>query len=449
MPIPKAKPTRESVTRHNHAKLAKILGRHPVKGAQGLCLKVISPTLRYWTYRYVLNGRESELSLGAYPDMALAEAIAAHALRRSDVLNGVDPQGARRKRRAPSLRSGSPMTFGEAADALFEKRNGDWTNLKHAKQWKATLGLPPKGEGDGAPAKKRRPGVRLPAWFLARPINAIEPETILEVLGPIWKTKTTTARRLRCRIEAVLESTRGSKDDHRNPAAMTDWLRTQLGKPRDYSDPSTGGRPHHRALPFRRVPALMAELEARRTPGARGLMLLILTGARDGEIRGMQWAEIDTAYEIGDSGVTEPMWVIPPGRMKARRRHRVPLSGPAIGILERQRAETNSEGAVFPGLAQQAFFEELKRIAIGGTAAHLLTTTHGLRTAFRSWCSSVGAPPEIAEDALAHSFGSQVTQSYARPDSPELRIELMSRWADFCMGAIDEPQERKLLAASA
>jgi integrase len=56
------------------------------------------------------------------------------------------------------------------------------------------------------------------------------------------------------------------------------------------------------------------------------LRFLILTAARTGEALNARWDEIDLDAKI---------WTVPAARMKAGREHRVPLSKPATGILEK------------------------------------------------------------------------------------------------------------------
>ena len=85
---------------------------------------------------------------------------------------------------------------------------------------------------------------------------------------------------------------------------------------------------HHKAVPWRDVPAAITAVNATGiTPAAKdAAMILILTAARTSEVLGMTWGEID-----GDT------WVIPAERMKAKRRHRVPLSIQAQAILDARR----------------------------------------------------------------------------------------------------------------
>jgi integrase len=422
MPTPPQAAAQTTVTAKTLARLAKKPGRHPVEKAkdQGLKLTVKKNGLAYWTYRYRLDGRETELSLGAYDNaMGLDEAIAAHADKRALVLKGIDPQEGKRQRRTPVSTRGDVKTFGEAAEAYLEQceREQRWRSAKHRRQWRATL-------------------MSLPEWFRRLKIPAIGSEEVYKALKPIWDRTPETGSRLRSRIELVLNSTYGPKDDHANPAAMSRWLKDKLGKKRVNKDSETGGRVHHRALHHNQIPALMARLRDRPSVPARALEFLILTAARAGEVRGMTWDELKPDYA---EDVAEPIatWIVPAFRMKAFRQHRAPLSSAAVAVLEARREQRkDGDALVFPGarpkkpLINNTLMNELKRL---GFAA--LTTTHGLRASFRSWCKAMGVPFETAEEALAHAVGSQTSQAYDRDDRLALRVELMEAWARYCLSA--------------
>ena len=77
----------------------------------------------------------------------------------------------------------------------------------------------------------------------------------------------------------------------------------------------------------------------RALPGLKlAFEFLVLTAARSGEVRGAEWAEIDT-----DEGV----WTVPASRMRAKREHRVPLSGRALEILAAARKLGGGHRLVF------------------------------------------------------------------------------------------------------
>jgi integrase len=177
---------------------------------------------------------------------------------------------------------------------------------------------------------------------------------------------------------------------------------------------------HHAALPYAELPAFMAQL--RQQPGIAALALefAILTAARTGEVIGATWAEVD---------LDQALWTIPADRMKARRDHRVPLSAPALAILQRL-YEARSGDFVFPGgkpgkgLSNMAFLTLLRRMQ-----RHDLTA-HGFRSTFKDWATEqTGFPNEVSEMALAHAVGDKVEAAYRRSDLFDKRRQLMAEWA--------------------
>jgi integrase len=421
--------TSKFVTAKKLPALAKKPGRHPVENAKGLFLTAKTNGLAYWTYRYRLAGRETETSLGAASEMGLDQAKAAHAEKRAMVLKGIDPRGDKHPLRHPTSRRGDAPTFAEAAEKLIAERQDEWRSAKHHHQWVASLNS-------------------LPEAFKSMRADRITPEDVRDVLRPLWKKTPVTARRIRARIEKVIGSTRGSADSRSNPAALSDWLKNQLGESRVNRDPVTGHRASHPAILFAQVPALMARLEERGDQASKALQFLILAGARTREILDMTWGEIDLTHDMTGAGAIAPMLVLPATRMKAYRRHRVPLSPTMLAILETQAAArgmtiedlveiaetSDSKLYVFPGtrpgrpMAQASLALALKRAEGQGTV-------HGLRSAFRSFATSIKTPFEIAEDAIAHAAGDGTVQSYFRPDSPHLRLELTAAWSRFCVSS--------------
>ena len=210
--------------------------------------------------------------------------------------------------------------------------------------------------------------------WATRPISAIDGALITETLAPIWTKKPETARRVKQRIERVIQ-----------------WVRD--GRPL----PSKGASKrvkHHPALPFADLPAFMAELRDRDSISARALEFTILTAARTSEVIGAKWSEIDL-----DAGV----WTVPAERMKGGKEHQVPLSKRAIAILEDLPRERG--GYVFPGakakapLSNMAMLELLRGMDGNGF------TVHGFRSTFRDWAGDrTNFAREVIEHALAHQI---------------------------------------------
>ena len=182
-----------------------------------------------------------------------------------------------------------------------------------------------------------------------------------------------------------------------------------------------GGKKHHRALPHRQVGDAVGRVRDASGvyPTVRlAFEFLVLTAARSAEVRGAVWSEVD---------LEAATWVIPAGRMKAAREHRVPLSGGAIEVLAEARKYSDDSGWVFPaevgGEIPSWVLTKLPiRLGLGGTL-------HGMRSSFRDWCGETGAAREVAESCLAHRIGSAAEQAYARSDLLERRRQLMEAWA--------------------
>jgi integrase len=115
--------------------------------------------------------------------------------------------------------------------------------------------------------------------------------------------------------------------------------------------------------------------------------------------------------------------------MKAKRPHRVPLSGEALAVLAEAEARRSSDyqfnGAhVGKPLSDTALLKKLHNLCPG-------TTTHGMRSAFRDWCAEHGVARELAKAALAHMVRDTTERAYLRGDVLEPRRAVMQRWADF------------------
>jgi integrase len=182
-------------------------------------------------------------------------------------------------------------------------------------------------------------------------------------------------------------------------------------------------------MPYRDVPAFMAELRDNPDTAAQALAFAVLTAARKGEVLGAKWDEIDL-----NNGV----WTVPGERMKSGRPHRVPLSAPAVAILRDQFTARGKNPHVFPGerplkpLSPRMLAITMSRHGAGSF------TPHGMRSAFRDWAGDeTSFAREVAEAALAHAVGDETERAYRRGDALAKRRELMEAWAAFLAGGAE------------
>jgi integrase len=119
------------------------------------------------------------------------------------------------------------------------------------------------------------------------------------------------------------------------------------------------------------------------------IRLLLLTGARRGEVLGMRWADVD---------LKAGTWSKPASSTKQAKPHEVPLSAPALQLLtelqEQQTANRKPLGTfVFPG---------------GGDSGHIVAIKKG----WRSICQAADISGLRIHD-LRHSYASQLVSSGA------------------------------------
>jgi integrase len=294
------------------------------------------------------------------------------------------------------------MTFRECAERYIAAHRVGWRNAKHAEQWRSTLAT-----------------YAFPI-FGDLPVQAIDLGLVMKAIEPIWASKTETASRLRGRIESILDwaATRGYRQGD-NPARWRGHLENLLPKRTKVRKVQ-----HHAALPYGRVGDFIQALQQQRGVAAMALELCILTATRTSETIGARWQEVD---------LRETVWTIPADRIKAGKEHRIPLSAPAVAILQKLAAARSSD-FVFPGgkpgqpLSNMALLALLKRMGRPDL------TVHGFRSAFRDWAAELtNFPREVCEMALAHAIGDKVEAAYRRGDLFAKRRQLMEAWARFCL----------------
>jgi integrase len=322
---------------------------------------------------------------------------------------GLDPKEKRNAdRSAARLAAARAITFDQAAASYIASHKAAWRNPKHRQQWENTLGT------YASPV------------IGTLPVGAVDVALVLKILEPIWTTKPETARRVRGRIEAILDwaRARGHRDGE-NPAHWKGLLDKLLPSPAKVRQVK-----HYPALLYTELPRFMGELAEREGVAARALEFTILTAARSGEVRGARFAEIDFAGKV---------WVVPAERMKSLREHRVPLVPRALAILRDMMEQVRrdvpatdiSNLPIFPGTRRHRALADMSLTAVL-RRMHCDVVPHGFRATFRTWAAErTNFPREVVEAALAHVSGDKVEAAYQRGDLFEKRRRLMAAWGGF------------------
>jgi integrase len=119
--------------------------------------------------------------------------------------------------------------------------------------------------------------------------------------------------------------------------------------------------------------------------------------------------------------------------MKADREHIVPLSAPAIKLLQLMRGH-HIEGSelVFPGTKRNAMLSDMTLTKVCRDIG-VDAVPHGFRSTFRDWVSeTTNFESEVAELALAHTIANKTEAAYRRGKLLEKRRVMMDAWADYC-----------------
>jgi integrase len=364
----------------------------------GLWLFITQTHARRWVFRYRFNEKNIEIGLGGLTSVSMDEARQLAQKYRALKAKGIDPKHHKQSKTSDNL-----WTFDRCAKAYIEAHAPTWSNAKHSWQWDRSL------EMYASP------------YFGHLPVDQVNTTLVVQALEPIWQTRTETASRVRGRIEKILSwaIVRGYRNGP-NPAVWRGHLDMLLAAPSKIQRVQ-----HQPAMPYQEVAAFITELKDKTGMAAQALQFLILTATRTSEVIAASWDEID-----GN------VWTIPAERMKARRPHRVPLSGAAVALLD---GLPSRNGWLFPSIqhskhiSNRAMLMLMRGMEYGVEGKRGNYVTHGFRSSFRDWCAEqTNYPRELAESALAHVLTDKTEAAYQRGDMLEKRSKLMQAWADYC-----------------
>ena len=375
----------------------------------GLVLQVQTPERKSWLFRYSLRRRAHEMGLGPYPRVTLAEAREKARAARALLRQGIDPLAEKRGAAPGDAAAPAAMTFREAAEGLIETKRPGWRNPKHAAQWGSTLARYAYGVVGDKPASK------------------VSLDDVQAILQPLWTAKNETACRLRGRMEDVLAYAavkERRQDGYANPARWKHNLDHILPEARSVHHPEP-----HAALPRQEAPAFMARLREAKGVGARALEWTVLTAARSNMTMGATWGEVDEARRT---------WAVPRARMKSHEAINIPLSAPALAVLDALRPLRRPDRGdfIFPGIKPGQPISNATMAAVLHRFG-MEADVHGFRSTFRDWAGEdTHHDADVAEAALDHVRpGGEARAAYQRGDLYKKRAALMEDWGRYLGGA--------------
>lgn len=346
-----------------------------------------------WQLRFRLDGKQSWMDLGTYPEMTLAQARQEALRWRGVAQQGIDPRRARDEARQAA--SGA-LTVAAVVDCWLknyaEKRIKNFTETRR----RFELYLPERI------AAMRADSVSRATWFaLLDDVRDRAKEQARHLLGTLRQAHTY------CQQRGLIEN---------NPL---DGI-----KPKDLD---ISYKPRERALSEKEIGMVWHALElAAVSDNYRCLFkLLLITGARRGELAKARMCDFDL-----ESGV----WTVPAENSKTGTPTKRPIIGPVRALVEQAFAYSAGNEFVFAasngkpphngtliGIPIRLQRDIERRV---GAMEHW--AAHDLRRTARTFWSSL-TQPHIAEKMLGHKLGG-VWQVYDRHDYLEEQRAAYDAW---------------------
>ena len=343
-------------------------------------LRITDRGRRVWVVRYRAKGRHRRLTLGQYPDLTLADARKQARDVLHAVANGKDPAAQKATDRLAE-------TVGELATEYLDR---------HAK-----------------PRKK--------SWR--------EDERIIETeLLPRWKhrkVRELTRREVRALLDTIAERPAPIMANRvlalvrkmMNFALEHDWIdanpAVKIPRPGDE-------RARDRVLTNDELRKVWTAFEAEPPLQQAFCKLRLLTAQRGGELRLMQWTDVD---------LHSAWWTIPAEQAKNGLSHRVPLSPTAKTILENLQKVTGESRWVFPSPMRSGPLVEIKKVIRNVQAGTgIAFRGHDLRRTAASRMAGSGVNRLVIAKVLNHAE-TGVTAVYDRHSYDAEKRTALDGWA--------------------
>lgn len=382
--------------------------------AGGLYLEVSPSGSKRWFWKYYFDGKEKRLALGSYPTVTLKQARLDRDAARKVLASGADPAKRRQIERLEAQLQ-SVNTFEAVARELHATKASGWS-AQYAARWLERM------EKDLFP------------WLGAVPLPEITAPMLLNTLRRIEKRGAReTAHTLRQTAGQVFRYGIATGRCERNPAPDLHGALQPLNV-------------KHMAaiLEPAKVGELMQAMHSYTgQPVTRAALLLsALLFQRPGNMRQMEWAEVD---------LNAGLWIIPAAKMKRTvygktngRPHLVPLPEQALALLRELQPLTGSGPYVFPSLVspKRPMSENTVRLALRRMGySNDDMTPHGFRAMARTiMVEKLNMHPDVIEAQLAHGKSGPLGAAYDRAEFMEQRRHMMKAWAEY-LGQLREGAE--------
>ena len=359
---------------------------------------LVKPKAKYWRLDYRFQDKRKTLALGTYPEITLAKARQRRAEARELLADGKDPSQVRREDRAHRLKEAN-NTFEVVARLWLEKTAAERASTTQLKitRWLQNNIFPYIGKSPISDLTSRDVLLAVQKMEARGAIDSAH--RVKQLCGQVFRF-------------AVAQSL--AKRD------VTADLRGAL---------ASVPKRHHAAIiePEQAAELLRSIYDYQGHPyTAAALKLSPLLFVRPGELRAMEWTEVD---------LETAMWRIPGDKMKMGIEHMVPLSTQAQAILRSLHLQNGHGKYVFPSLlsSERCMSDNTVNSALRRLGYDKDTmTAHGFRAMARTIMDEVlNERVDLIEHQLAHAVKDANGRAYNRTSHLPARQKMMQRWSDY------------------
>jgi integrase len=376
--------------------------------SRGLFLLVNPTGSKLWRWKYRFLGKEKVMTLGAYPDVSLAQARDGVDRARKILATGQDPM---------AIRKADKVATRTSAENSFETVARLWWE-----HWK-----PPLSEQHAGQVMRRFEADVFP-HIGGRPVSEIQAPELVAMLKVIaGRGVNDLAKRALQTTSQVFRYAIAHGLAIRNPA-------TDI-KPSDVL-PSRQKQNLAR-IDVKELPQLLRHIEGYKGAATTRLAmkLMAMTFVRTSELIAARWVEFD---------LESARWDIPAERMKMKTPHIVPLSAQAVNLLKTLQLITGHSKLLFPGerdheksMSNNTILKALERMGYKGRM-----TGHGFRGVASTQLHEMGFEHAHIELQLAHQDRDVVSAAYNHATYIKQRAKMMQDWSDY----LDSCTSGKILA---
>ena len=364
---------------------------------EGLYLLVLKSG-KYWRFDYRYAGKRKTLAIGVYPDMSAKLARKAKTQARELLAEGIDPSQVKKQVEARRIADSQASTFEGVAREWFASYSKD---LSEAYAAKVMTSL----EQNVFP------------WLGDLPIKSIKASMVLDTLKRIAdRGAEETARRVKALCSQIFCYGVIHHELEIDPTTMIKGF-LKHKKRRHYAcitEPKKAGELMRAIQGFEGTYVVKA-----------ALMLTPYVFLRSGEIRHLEWKEID--FENKQIKIAAE-------KMKMRQVHIVPLSDQAVAILKDIQPLTGNGRYVFPSIrtnkqpiSNNTINVSLRRLGYDKNTM----TAHGFRAMASTLLHELGFNSDFIERQLAHKEGNAIKEAYNHARHLPERVKMMQSWADY------------------